>query len=95
MLLDDTRNTIDFIAIAKCDNCLSIEILESIDLSNSILKILGENRNVLVEIKNPEYKISLCIYTGKPMFVELHTSSRVSVHYVEGSGGDFYNDLNN
>jgi hypothetical protein len=93
---DSAHNTqlINFIATAKCDNCLEIKINETLTLVDTKLRILGENRNLLIELKNPEYLTAVCIYTGKPMFVELHIGTSISVHYVEGSGKDFYQSPN-
>jgi predicted ribosome-associated RNA-binding protein Tma20 len=84
-----TKNE-DFKAIATNNNCIDLLINSNIDLSNAKVKILGENRNLLIEINNPEYESNICIYTGKPMFIELHTQTGLSVHYVQGSGKDFY-----
>lgn len=81
----------DYIAVALNNNCLEIIIDPDLDLTSAAIRILGENRNLLIEFKEPEYKTNVCIYTGKPMFIELHTPSGVAVKYVEGSGGDFYN----
>jgi hypothetical protein len=85
----------DLQALAKCDNCLEIKIKEDLDLSGAFIRILGENRNLLIEIKDPSYLTNVCIYTGKPMFVELHTPHGVSVQYAVGSGRDFYPSSNN
>jgi hypothetical protein len=85
----------DFRAIATSDTCIEIKISEELDLTGASLKILGENRNFLAEIKDLEYLTTFCTYSGNPMFIELHTPAGVSVHYVEGSGKDFYKNFNN
>jgi superfamily II helicase len=85
----------DFRAVAIGDDCIQITISEELDLSGASLKILGENRNFLVELKNLDHITKFCTYSGNPMFIELHTPDGVSVHYVEGSGGDFYKNFNN
>lgn len=87
--------TSDFRAVATSESCIEITISEELDLSGASLKILGENRNFLTEIKNPEYFTQLCTYSGNPMFIELHTPTGVSVQYVTGSGKDFYKNFNN
>ena len=85
----------DFQAIATGDFCIEITISEELDLTDASLKILGENRNFLAEIKNLEQNNTFCTYSGNPMFIELHTPSGVAVNYVEGSGKDFYKNFNN
>jgi hypothetical protein len=83
----------DFRAIATDLSCVKITISEELDLTNASLKILGENRNFLTELKNLDRITEFCTYTGKPMFIELHTPTGVAVHYIEGSGKDFYKNL--
>jgi hypothetical protein len=85
----------DFRAVATSEYCIEITISEELDLRGASLKILGENRNFLTEIKNPEYITTICTYSGNPMFVELHTPTGLAVHYVTGSGGEFYKNFNN
>jgi hypothetical protein len=84
----------DFRAIATGEYCIEITISEELDLTGASLKILGENRNFLGEIKNIGYEHTFCTYSGNPMFIELHTPTGVAVHYVEGSGKDFYKNIN-
>ena len=84
-----TKNQ-DFKAIAITSDCIEIQVNSNIDLAKAKIRILGENRNLLIEIPEPNHQSKICIYTGKPMFVELHTHNGLSVHYVEGSGKDFY-----
>ena len=84
----------DFRAIATDHGCIQITISEELDLTGASIKILGENRNFLTEIKDLDRVTDFCTYTGKHMFIELHTPSGVAVHYVEGSGQDFYKNLN-
>ena len=85
----------DFQAVATSESCIEITISKELDLTGASLKILGENRNFLTEIKNLEYVTQVCTYSGNPMFVELHTPTGVSVQYVTGSGKDFYKNFNN
>jgi hypothetical protein len=80
----------DFRVVATDDSCIEITISNELDISSASLRILGENRNFLAEIKELENSMKFCAYTGRPMFAELHTPGGVSVHYVEGSGKDFY-----
>ena len=84
----------DFRAVATDLSCIKITISEELDLTDASIKILGENRNFLMELKNLDQVNDFCTYTGKPMFVELHTPAGVAVHYIEGSGKDFYENLN-
>jgi hypothetical protein len=85
----------DFRAVATSESCIEITISEELDLTGASLKILGENRNFLTEIKNLEHVTQVCTYSGNPMFVELHTPTGLSVQYVTGSGKDFYKNFNN
>jgi hypothetical protein len=75
-------------------NCIKIDIDPDLSLEGSTIKILGSERNLLSLIKPDSFEIEFCTYTGRPMFVELHTPSGVSVKYVEGSGKDFYRNNN-
>jgi hypothetical protein len=76
------------------NNCIKISIDPDLSLEGSFLKILGSERNLLTSIKPDSFEVEFCTYTGRPMFVELHTPEGVSVKYVEGSGKDFYINLN-
>jgi len=76
------------------DNCIRINIDPDLSLEGSVIKILGSERNLLSLINPESFEIEFCAYTGRPMFVELHTPSGVSVKYVEGSGKDFYRNDN-
>lgn len=80
----------DLIAEATCKNCIKINIDNDLLLEDANLKILGPERTLLISLKPKSYEIDICIYTGKPMFVELNTPFGNSVKYVKGSGGDFY-----
>ena len=81
----------DWKVSAISDNCISILIDEDLSIEGTKLKVLGKDRNFLFEIKPTSREIIFCTPTGDPMFVELHTPSGVSVHYVEGSGKLYYN----
>lgn len=85
----------DFRAYVINNDYIEIIISNSLNLIGASLKILGENRNFLIEIKEPAYINTVHIYSGNPMFIELHISTRILVCYVEGSGKDFYMNLNN
>jgi hypothetical protein len=76
------------------DNCIKINIDQDLSLEGSIIKILGSERNLLFTINPESFEIEFCTYTGRPMFVELHTPFGVSVKYVQGSGKDFYQNYN-
>lgn len=80
-----------FKAEAISDHCVKITIDKKQDTKNITIKLLGENRNLLVSIVEPEYITELCSNTDKPMFVELICDGVHHVKYVEGSGNDFYN----
>jgi hypothetical protein len=81
----------DVIATKKCDNCVEIIIKDDVDLNDSTIRILGKDRNLLLQISNPKHKTEICLYTGSPMFVEVITHFGIVVKYVEGSGGEYYN----
>jgi hypothetical protein len=86
-LLQDWRVT------AVNSNCVAIEISSELSLEGVKFKVLGETRNFLFEVEPQGREIVFCAPTGNPMFVELHSPSGVSVHYVEGSGADFYRQI--
>lgn len=72
------------------DNCVSVEIDGSLDRDFLTLRLLGENRNLLTSIVKPEYSVEICVFTDKPMFVELINGNEHTVKYVTGSGTDYY-----
>lgn len=76
------------------DNCIRINIDPDLSLEGSTIKILGSERNLISKITPESLEIEFCAYTGRPMFVEFHTPTGVSVKYVEGSGKDFYSTNN-
>jgi hypothetical protein len=43
-----------------------------------------------MSMKPTAHSFELCLYTGKPMFIELITNDGVTVQYVMKSGKDFY-----
>jgi hypothetical protein len=80
----------DWKVSAISENCISIVIDEDLSIEGLKLKVLGKDRNFLFEVKPSNREIILCTPTGNPMFVELHTPDGISVHYVEGSGSEYY-----
>jgi hypothetical protein len=80
----------DWEVIALNDHCVQLKIEEDLCLEGVKVKVLGENRNFLFEIEPTTREIVFCTPTGNPVFVELHTPAGVSVHYVKGSGTEFY-----
>ena len=80
----------DWTVVATGTNCVKITINEDLNIEGSFLRILGPTRLLITDIKPIERETEFCHYTGEPMFVELHTTKGVSVHYVKGSGADFY-----
>lgn len=80
----------DLKAEAINENCVKITIDSDLELDGSNIKILGPERLLMVSFKPTSYVNEICLFTGKPMFVELHTSDGVSVQYVKGSGSEFY-----
>jgi hypothetical protein len=88
-----TKPTIqDLQAVATSDECVTITIDKDLSLEGSKLLIKGPERLLIMSIVPTSHVIEVCVYTGKPMFVELETPSGNSVQYVKGSGGDFYNN---
>ncbi len=83
----------DLKAEAISDNCIKITIDEDLSLDNSTIRVLGPERLLMISLKPTSHITELCVWTGKPMFVELHTSDGTSVQYVKGSGGEFYNPV--
>jgi hypothetical protein len=84
----------DLKAEALNENCIKITIDSDLDLEGAMIKVLGPERLLMVSFKPTSYVNEICLFTGKPMFVELHTSGGTSVQYVKGSGKEFYNNFN-
>jgi hypothetical protein len=80
----------DWKVFASGDNCVKISIDPDLCLDGVSIRILGSERNLISTIIPESTEIEFCEYTGRPMFVELHTPEGNSVHFVEGSGKDFY-----
>lgn len=88
-----TKPTIqDLQAIATSNECLKITIDNDLSLEGSKLLIKGPERLLMMSMVPTSHVIEVCVYTGKPMFVELETPSGTSVQYVKNSGNDFYNN---
>lgn len=81
----------DWKVVAINDHCITITVNAKLSIEGIKFKVLGENRNFLFDITPTTREITFCTPTGNPMFVELHSETKLlSVHYVEGSGSDFY-----
>lgn len=80
----------DLKAEATSESCVKINIDNDLSLEDVNIKILGPERTLLISMKPRLHEFEICLYTGKPMFVELHNQSGTSVQYVKGSGSDFY-----
>ncbi len=80
----------DWEAVAESKNCIAINIDEDLSIDGMTLRILGEHRNLLTQIKPDSRHIEICVYTGTPTFVEMITPDGHSVRYVSGSGSDNY-----
>jgi hypothetical protein len=88
-----TKPTIqDLQAVATSDECVTITIDKDLSLEGSKLLIKGPERLLIMSLIPTSHVIEVCVYTGKPMFVELETPSGTSVQYVKKSGSDFYNN---
>lgn len=82
----------DLQAIATSNECLKITIDNDLSLEGAKLLIKGPERLLMMSMVPTSHVIEVCVYTGKPMFVELETPSGTSVQYVKNSGNDFYNN---
>lgn len=80
----------DWLVQAVNSNCITITINEALSIEGTKLRVLGENRNFLFDVVPTNREIMLCTPTGNPMFIELHTPTGISVHYVKGSGNEYY-----
>jgi hypothetical protein len=78
----------EVVAIDK--NCIKLTINEKVDLDGIKVRVLDDRRILMMAFTPTAHKFEWCIYTGNPMFVEIHDTDGVSVHYVEGSGKDYY-----
>jgi hypothetical protein len=68
----------DWSVQAVNSNCITITINEDLSIEGTKLRILGENRNFLFDVVPTNREIMLCTPTG------------ISVHYVKGSGNEYY-----
>ena len=77
-------------AIAIDDNCFYLKFTE--EMKDAKIRVLGENRTLITELNNVDATgtISICVYTGRPLFVEVTTPEGMAVDYVVNSGADFY-----
>ena len=82
----------DLQAVATSDECITITINKDLLLEGSKLLIKGPERLLIMSLIPTSHDIDVCVYTGKPMFVELETPSGTSVQYVKKSGTNFYNN---
>jgi len=80
----------DIIATADGPNCINIEIHEELIIEKAHIKVLGQNRNLLLSSNITERNIKFCVETGTPTFVELSTCCGTVVTYVKGSGYEAY-----
>jgi hypothetical protein len=88
-----TPSVNDWEAFVDTEKCISIKINESLDITDSKIKFLGKDREFLLEMKLNSRDVNICLVTGNPLFVELHTPKGVSVQYVKGSGKEHYKKL--
>jgi hypothetical protein len=80
----------DWKAKSDGDDCVHIQISETLDIDGGRIKFLGKDREPLIEMKISSRDIHLCLKIGNPTFVEMHTNAGVSVRYIEGSGKEYY-----
>lgn len=80
----------DWSAIAIGNDQVEVLIDEELSLAGVKIKVLGKNRNFISETIPVSRDTVICAPTGDPAFVELHTPTGVSVHYVTGSGNSYY-----
>jgi hypothetical protein len=80
----------DWSAVAAAKNCIIVKISEELSIEDLKMKVLGENRQILLDMKPSTREISICTYTGTPTFVELVSPMGTSVQYVENSGAERY-----
>jgi hypothetical protein len=80
----------DWSATATAKNCVIVKINDDLSIEDIKLKVLGENRQILLDMKPASREISICTYTGTPTFVELVSPFGTSIQYVENSGTDRY-----
>lgn len=83
-------NHFEWEVIATDKNCIKLTIKETVDISKLKVKILDDERKLMMSFTPTAHTLEWCIYTGDPMFVEIHDTSGVSVHYVKGSGNEYY-----
>jgi hypothetical protein len=82
----------DWDATVSQENHIAISIHDDLDLEDLSIKVMGPTRSTILKFKPDTRKIELDLFTGDPMFIELISSTGVSVKYIEGSGSSFYNN---
>jgi len=90
--MNRNRKKFSWKAIAIDDSCFEIRIEEDIELRNAKVRVVSDTRSTIAEFQgvNIKDKFSVCLYTGKPLFVEIIHDGNTSVEYVKNSGADFY-----
>lgn len=80
-------------AFVDNENCIRININESLNITDSKIKFLGKDQEFLLELKLNSRNITIYLPITNPLFVELHTLQGVSVQYVKGTGKDHFNKI--
>ena len=73
-------------------NCVKVKISYRLPLEGMEIKFLSLTRTLVSSVKPHSHTFSICLYTGSPVFVEMHTPGGVSVVYASGSGNEYYDE---
>jgi hypothetical protein len=71
---------------AITEECIELNIDESVDLTDLTLSILNETRTLVLKLKLSSHHVSLCLPSCNPMFAQIGSQ----VKYVKGSGSEYY-----
>jgi hypothetical protein len=75
------------------DDSVIVKISESIELDGLILKMIGSERQSILECAVTEREMHFQVTTEKPLYVELYYhGSRHCLKYVNHSGEKFYHN---
>ena len=78
-------------AEAESEKCVRVKIDDDISIDYLKMKIIDEERKVLLDEDVISHNSCFCFPTGRPIYVELYQKGELpSMKYVHLSGFDFY-----
>ena len=78
----------DWTAKVEGVDCIHVKINDNVNIDDIELTLISENRVPIFTVPINAREIFIKSEVDMPMFIQIGQS----VHFVEGSGGDFYKD---